>query len=360
MKKIIFHVGPHKTGSTSLQFRLLKSREWLREHSFEYPAFGIPTSAHVFAHHQICSFLAGGAAGAGDVTASSLRSCVNDHPQIILSSEDFIYLARDKLKAFRDSFYDYDIEVVIFVRSPVDLWPSHWQELVKHGRHETFIEYLGAFCGWNTTIQAQIMNPYVQASKFSDVFGRDHLRIFCYDNIVDSGVDIFEFFCKRVLKLGAPLPPGEPRTLNPSLPPDRIELLRCLNERFLEVTGNSPDATILERYQHLKGNVEASQDYADFREAFKARASEIHLESTQELFRNRERMLLNNFWQQIENRVEDNRIYAREVFKRKVRYGERYWIDRFGFRGFVDEVLSSLDVGGMAEATSRSVRAAAA
>lgn len=339
-KLVILHVGPHKTGSTSLQYRLLKAREHLQQHSFEYPEFGISQ----FAHHQICSFLAGNLREAGNVSAESLKAFMAPRSRVILSSEDFIYLSKERLLNLRALLPDCDFQVVIFIRTPVDLWPSHWQELVKHGRDETLIEYLGAFCGWNTTIEAQIMNPFVQATKFAEVFGRERIRMFCYDNIVDSGIDIFDFFWGEVLGLTGAAPPGERRSLNPSLPLERIEMLRSLNDRFHQLTGRRPDDLVLGRYQKHLDRIESEPRYEDFCQVFKEKAPEIHLESTQEMIRNRERMLLNNFGDRIENKAAPNKIFGRDIFKKKIKYGQRYWTLRFGFGGFIDHVFNELDL----------------
>jgi hypothetical protein len=336
-RRLILHVGPHKTGSTALQHALLNTRDALAEQGFDYPLTGIQQ----FAHHQLYGVFAGEARAVAELPVAKLLTDLDHGRDVILSSENFIYLGERRLAELRDHLAGFRVEVVIFIRSPVELWPSHWQELVKHGRAETLIEYMAAYLGWNSVIDASIMNPVVQGNRFSRVFGREALRMFSYDNIVDNDEDIYDMFWRSVLRIEAPPPARERRVLNPSLEPVMTEMLRCLNEQHLQ-SGARPSDFVLSRYLKVLAEVEASPEYAEFREAFEGSAATLHLESAQELFRNRERMLMNSFGACIENKAAGDRLNTREVFKRNFVYARRYWADRAGLAGWVGRVLARL------------------
>jgi hypothetical protein len=336
---LILHVGPHKTGSTSLQHRLLNSQAYLNQHGFAYPAFGLSQ----FAHHRIYSFLKGDQAAAGDVTEAGIKRLALDGVNTILSSEDFIYLQPDRLQRLNLLLQGFRIEVILFVRTPIELWPSHWQELIKHGRDETLLEYLGAFFGLTNTIDARYMNPAGQAARFAQAFGREHVRIFCYNNIVAEGIDLFDYFAEQILHLPPKLPRQPTSQINKSLRPDMIELLRCLNERFAQRTGQHPQSRILAAYQRHQKEIEAGARYGEFKTAFVQHGLKVQMDSTSETFRRRDIQLMNQFGDRIENPAAADKLFSGD-FKKTLVYGARYWTDRFGFGDFVDATLERLAV----------------
>jgi hypothetical protein len=336
---LILHIGPHKTGSTSLQNRLLNSRAHLNSNGFEYPLFGI---TH-FAHHDIYRFLAPHHEASSDMSELGLKALTESGSNIILSSEDFIYLPVESLQRLRQLFEGFRIEVVLFLRNPVDLWPSHWQEMVKNGRDEPLIDYIGAYFGVTDTIDFRYMHPVSQATRFAKVFGRENLRLFCYDNILAENDDLIGFFVRNILQIPA-LPSDKTLLINRSLRPDTIELLRCLNERFRFKTGVSPKARILSAFLKVQRTLEQYDDYKAFSDAAEAHACTITLDGSSEFFRNRERLVMNRFGDRIENAFAPDRVFVQER-RRTYRYGVRYWIDRFGYNNFIDGTLATLSLG---------------
>ena len=337
-KRLVLHVGPHKTGSTSLQYGLLKSQKTLNELGFTYPEMGLEQ----FAHHRIYTMLNNPDKSVGAAFLDGLTKSVGDADTVILSSEDFIYLPEFRLQELKRAFVGYRIEIVIFIRSPVDLWPSHWQELIKHGWTHTLLEYIGSYSGWTDTIDASIMNPFVQASKFARVFGRDSIRMFSYDNMVDSKKDIYDVFWTNILGISAAPPIVERRKLNESLNGTMIEVLRSLNEHHQSISGAKPSNFVISRYQPQRAAIEDTAGYKEFARAFEAHAVTLNLDNTQELFRNRERMLINNFGSRIENKAAADQLNTRQVFKRKITYARSYWTYRFGLQGWVEDVLRQI------------------
>ena len=200
---------------------------------------------------------------------------LSDFSTVILSSEEFIYLQAGQLARLQSILPDFAFEVVFYFRTPVDMLPSHWQELVKHGWDATLLEYLSAFTGWTKTFDARTMNPVVQVAKLSQVFSADNIRIICYDNVIEEQMDVFEHFWRYVLKLPDPVPAGEQRNINPSLPLERIDLLRNLNELYLQRVDKTPSTTVLAAYLRQQSAIEAAASFESFCEAFRSHAPGI-------------------------------------------------------------------------------------
>ncbi len=339
-RTLVLHVGPHKTGSTYLQHRLLKSREALRSEGWEYPEFGVSQ----FAQHRIYAWLAGHAAASGDVTDASFAEMVAQHPRIILSSEDFVYLKPDRLRHLHSLLPETQVQIVYFVRTPVDLWPSHWQELVRHGRDDTLLEYLSAFAGWTATFEALAMNPIGHLTKYAENFGQDALRIVCYNNIIEQGGDIFDFFWRNVLRIENPVPAGEARIIHPSQPLHMIEMLRSLNQLYRDRAAKSPNDRILTAYQKRQKSIEATPAYDEFKQGFFRNAGQVRLSSKQELIRSQERGLINVFGHLVMNKAGPDQLFLKDSFERALPYAKRYWVEKFGLHGFVAEVLESLEL----------------
>jgi hypothetical protein len=339
-RRLVLHVGPHKTGSTYLQNRLLKNRDSLLSYGWDYPELGL----RQFAQHRIYHWLQGHEAAAGDVSDAAMGEMLLSAPRIILSSEDFVYLSPDRLRKLKSLLPDMDVQVVYFIRTPVDLWPSHWQELIRHGRDDTLLEYVASFAGWTKVFEPATMNPVAHITKFADVFGRESLKLICYDNIVQDGGDLFDFFWTHIIGLAETAPPGETRIIHPSQPLHMIEMLRSLNQIYRERTGKSPGDRLLGPYQKQRKTIEASAAYDGFKAAFGEHAGSLRLSSRQEAIRVLDRRMLNLFGDRIINKADGDRLFARDVFERTVPYAHRYWTDRYGFAGYVEMILAGLDV----------------
>jgi hypothetical protein len=310
----------------------------LAAHAFAYPEFGISQ----FAHHRIVEYLRDNLQAAGDVIDGAITKSLSDFSTVILSSEEFIYLQAGQLSRLKSLLPDFAFEVIFYFRTPVDMLPSHWQELIKHGWDATLLEYLSAFTGWAKTFDARTMNPVVQVAKLTQAFSADNIRIICYDNIIEEQMDVFEHFWQYVLRLPGPIPPGEQRNINPSLPLERIDLLRNLNELYLQRVNKTPSSKVLESYLRHQTAIEASPDFQSFCEAFRSHAPEVLLNSNQEMFRLRERGLLDRFGHRIENKAASDRIFIRDEFSRAVASAPRYWTDRFQQIAYVNGIYNKL------------------
>jgi hypothetical protein len=342
MRRLILHVGPMKTASTYLQYRLFNARERMAALSIEYPEFGMFDAKH----SRIAEHLLGNAAAAGDITDAKLVSQLERFPNVLLSCEAFAYMRPQQLLRLKSALQGFSIEIVFYYRSLVHLLPSHWQEYVKQGVDATFIEYLSNFAGWSNTLGFLPSDVEGQLMTLSNVFGRDSLRIICFDNVVEQGLDVFEHFWTKVLRLPAPAPAAAVSqvALNMSATPETIDVLRNLNESYFERTGHRPQpaAQISEAYRRNKSAIETAPGFLAYREAFSRHTQQILLTSTQDLLRARERVFLSRFGDRIENKAESDRMFIRDKMDCKVPTAPRFWPDRSGMRGYINELYDKL------------------
>lgn len=158
IKKIYLHIGLHKTGSSSIQVSLAKSAEFLKQNGYLYPIFKARND-EIYNHSiPIYSLFA---KKPENYHANISRDNINPEEieklhkkyieqlrnqiisfkreNLIISGEDisgFNLIQLQNLKKFLIELVGEQakIEVIVFVRNPVDAIQSRIQEGVKHGK----------------------------------------------------------------------------------------------------------------------------------------------------------------------------------------------------------------------------------
>ncbi|GAA1731112.1 hypothetical protein GCM10009809_28290 [Isoptericola hypogeus] len=265
MANVFIHVGPHKTGSTYIQKQLRENAAVLAEHGVSYPDLKSP----VYGHGALARRLRG---WGPPVTAEEMEA-LTDQPTLVLSSENFVLLSEEQLRHLRATLAGHDITVVFTLRSLTKTLPSHWQETVKHGNPQTYLEYLARIHGWLEGSYEQVI-PSTQLAKLAAVFGRDDLRLISYEN----SEDLFETFGRVVLGTTSPVFAGDGARVNPSYSAERVELVRQLNRRFHSAhKGRTPGRHLRMAYTESSGAFEASAQFQAFAAAFGEVAMTIRL-----------------------------------------------------------------------------------
>ena len=113
-KRVVAHVGFHKTGTTALQESFSKNSEELKALGIIYPDFGQK------AHHR--------AAWALGTT--------------LISSEFFCELDEEKINKFKADIKVDDVTIVFTLRPLVKLLSSSYQQYLKYGLTPTYEEWL--------------------------------------------------------------------------------------------------------------------------------------------------------------------------------------------------------------------------
>jgi hypothetical protein len=230
MTKFIFHVGPHKTGSTYLQDSFCAFREELERRGVSYPVLW---QTFLTGHHALARDLRQQDAEALRTGFESLRG----KDIVVFSSEEFSSLDRPSLLLLRELIGpDVEVEFIFYTRRWSELLPSAWQEDVKQGSAETLPEFfLRRVCA---PLASNIINFCVILDRLADVFGKSSIRVVSYSNLVDAKVDLFQHFLRELLKIDDQGFPYKPTSYpNVSLDPLDVELIRVLNRIQFETTG---------------------------------------------------------------------------------------------------------------------------
>lgn len=319
-KRLILHVGPHKTGSTYLQKMLVEARGRLAELGASYPEIGIT----IFGHHQIVDYLRGWKTADDTIGKEETRSKLAEQDLLILSSENCVFLNDDQLRNLAEMFPEHEIEVIFFLRSLTGIWPSHWQEIIKHGEDLTFLEYLAEVQGWRDSFDAEPINPLLQLEKFCRVFGFANVRCISYDNLRDTGQDVFDFFWRHVLKLpfhGMNMPEG---AVNASFPPFRVEAIRYLNQRYRREEGESPGLRLREIYRINQRDYEGG-DFEAFQQDFEAVAVPLTLSHRDAFIERVHSRLMRQYGSLLMNRNSDTELYFSPNKEKVVTSAHRDW-----------------------------------
>jgi len=222
MTRFILHVGPHKTGTTYLQTNFLRHRAALRAKGIDYPeAWCLPEADHC--HFGLFQDIK---AGEVDAVAAVMRTLRDGAcPTVLLSAEDLSILSEEELARLRQTI-EGEVTVVYYIRRWADVIPSAVQENIRHGSTETLPEQLVQHM--LHPLSSIQVNYALRLDRLARVFGEDAVRVVVYDNVVESGQDLFTHFVRQVLAGPADLAPEGGR-VHGSLPVEEIELLRMGN-----------------------------------------------------------------------------------------------------------------------------------
>lgn len=177
-KKIYIHIGPHKTGTTTIQFSMNFNKNALLKKGVYYPDSGL-VSDSLPGHHNLAWELSGNYRFSenhgtwSDLTAELARS---NFESVILSSEDLCALPRDKILQIHDYLADYDVFIVTYARRQDQRLQSAWSEKIKSIKDDSvwlsFPDYLA---------QADYNFPYYDYyalyQKWSDIFGKSKIIV---------------------------------------------------------------------------------------------------------------------------------------------------------------------------------------
>lgn len=223
-RKIIIHIGPAKTGTSSLQEALFARRAVLLENGYLYPEFGrhrhMPNLA---GHHGIQGELGNNRPVPQDVING--MNSIDPDLTVVFSSENLALMPVPEIRQLIDVLQPAEFEVVYYARRWDHLIPSVWQELVKHGYSQEYLEYV------NRQLSAPRGNHHLNyklpLDRWSEVVGKSQISVYSYDGVTAAGQGIVAHFFDKVLKLSVP-DDAEPRenTRNSAM---MTETIRALN-----------------------------------------------------------------------------------------------------------------------------------
>lgn len=335
-RKLILHVGEHKTGSTYLQKRLSTERAYLAGHGIWYPEEFIS----IFGHHRIAAFLQWQIDEEGVAQVRAVLSPDRAPADTaILSSENFCTLGRDRIAMLAELLRGWQVEIVYFLRHLGGFWVSHWQEMIKHGGDITFPEYLAQASAPDMGPRSRI-SQVEQLENLAEYFGRESIRIVAYDNVLGEKQDLYDYFLRMTVGI-EPRDRATDERVNSSFGPQRVELLRALNTTYRRARKASPGARLRKAYMRRARRIEASNEFRSFAAAFDVDCEHRTIAPDWEPIRAREQELLSKFGDRIVNKSSDRSIFH-EPPPAQARFVSRTWVSEAGQAEWVSALAHSL------------------
>ncbi|NJM34392.1 MAG: hypothetical protein HC850_06400 [Rhodomicrobium sp.] len=243
-RRLIVHLGLHKTGSTSLQYVLHDNMQQLYDLGFLYPGTGRHPRSHV--QHVLLARAfrnpdevraPGGFGLAGDIDRELISKALlheidlSGRTSIILSSEEFSAMDAESVARFYRQFQSFDVVPVLYVRNFPALAGALYQTYVTHsGVTDDFAAF-----EWKLKIRTDL--PGICRDWASGAFNRK-IIVRNYDV---PGLDILQDFAsvagidtKQLCQTYTTV------KLNRTLKPAIVMILRELRAR--RVTGSHIDA----------------------------------------------------------------------------------------------------------------------
>lgn len=239
----LLHIGPAKTGTTSLQSGFHFNRERLEPHGVHYAGRGTQPRA------------AAGAVALGRRIAGH-RSGLEAWPQlveevngsraarVVVSSETFARADDARASTVIDAFGADRTHVVITMRPLVDMLSSSWQQYVQTGSRIRYTDWLDQMLKREDTLNGaqpefwQKTRIDALARRWAALVGPEHVTVVSLANAPRD-------FVLRTFERFTGLPEGtlvpDPGSENVSLSYPIAETVRRFNEGFFELDGATPD-----------------------------------------------------------------------------------------------------------------------
>lgn len=192
MGKLLYvHIGPHKTGTTSLQHFLFSEREGLLSEGILFPCedLGPWMTQHrlAFALRGVPDRKAGDTPEAEDELRSILRQTQTSNAEtIVLSAESLSFLRPEAIRKLRDAFSDCDTRVVLYARPQDQLLVSAFSQRVKSPL-KPFAAPIDSLIDEKTALNYS--DIYTKAAAWAEVFGRSNILVRVYTEIKDARED---------------------------------------------------------------------------------------------------------------------------------------------------------------------------
>jgi len=251
----LLHIGPHKTGTTTMQAAFHQSREALAEQGVHYAGKRAHSMAAAMAslNKALPTVSAAPTARWDQLVAEVLASTAD---QVVVSSEFYSDAPPDRVRAIIDDLGRDRVHVVVTLRSLHRIMPSQWQQYMQNRFVISYQDWLEEMLvnTEHTTVTPTFWNRHRHdrlIRLWADEVGTDRLTVIVVDE-QDKAMLATAF--EQLLSVR----PGTLRsaeTANRSLTFTEVELLREFNRRWHEHGWTDADYTRLVRFgaaRHLQ------------------------------------------------------------------------------------------------------------
>lgn len=137
-QRLLIHVGPHKTGTTTVQSALHQHKDLLIEQGVRYLGSGVRPGLGPRALTGVLDSAAQQRRGLKEWSELQAEAAAATEPRLVLSSEFLCEADDDAARRIVDGWGDVDLQVVVTLRSLARILPSQWQQFVRSGLAEPF------------------------------------------------------------------------------------------------------------------------------------------------------------------------------------------------------------------------------
>lgn len=269
-QRLVVHIGPMKTGSTSLQRILAAHADELRSGGVEYPLFEDPATPNVYNQQRAIYGLFGPAVPWVTearqhhyrASAAHLTERLAEWPgDVLLSAESLSAMAADDLtRALADLATPHarELTVIAVLRDLGRALPSQWQQDLRSGRGRDLPQFLERFRSGSDqgSRNARMMFDYAhQVERLVAAVGADRVVVVTVPPPGGAPITLWERFAAATgLPAVAAVDPGSAESLmrsNQSLTQAECETLRRLN-LALHDAGADPVRTAALRYRIVR------------------------------------------------------------------------------------------------------------
>ena len=246
MRQLVLHLGPQKTGTTSLQAWLELNRERLRAQGMYYPdvflqSFPPRISLSIIgdkaiqvrvprdAQHLLAWTLGGQVCSpTADVVWDQLLRELGDidASTIVISSEHFIRLEEQAIKFVRDAFRNFRVTIIYYLRNPAQRIASGYAQFIKGWAGGT-----GSFGEFAAEHYAEVYRDETKLLTWKTTFSQNaELKVRLFDRIITSPGLISDFADAIGANLAELLHPAKIGRMNTSPGKEALASLRLLNQ----------------------------------------------------------------------------------------------------------------------------------
>ncbi len=189
-KRIVIHIGAHKTGTTSVQQFFARHRAALILRGAHYPE----SCRHHFAQHRLAFALKGrrvpGSADVPDFATEieSLRAEIGraGDATVFVSSEELFSLPREKVELLGAALQGLQVQILAVLRRPDELFASVYNQKVKDTRNRFALRHVG-FLSDPSKLSPDLRFDFA-LDCWAAVFGREAMVVRCleqYPNVLE-------------------------------------------------------------------------------------------------------------------------------------------------------------------------------
>lgn len=194
MSKIIFlHIGPHKTGTTSVQTWAQANEKAFSKFGVYYPKVGRNLDGN---HSSIAWSLSNNGRAKSDIFRDFLNEVrESTESTVLVSGEEFEYLDRQDILKLREALKDYSVKIVLTLRPQHEIIRSQYGEWIKQFLTNDDFSYF-----WRVHRRFQEYDFTAMILKWSEFFGLGNIVVMSLDEAKKSPSGIISEFC-YLLKL---------------------------------------------------------------------------------------------------------------------------------------------------------------